>query len=61
MIPKIIHCVWFSGDEKPQMIKDCLATWKIVMPDYEIREWGMDDIKDINSSFLEKRLAVLNN
>lgn len=57
-IPKVIHCVWLSGDEKPQMVKDCLATWKSVMPDYEIREWGMDDVKDIDSSFLQKTLAA---
>lgn len=57
-IPKVIHCVWLSGDEKPQMIKDCLATWKSVMPDYEIREWRMDDVKDIDSSFLQKTLAA---
>ncbi len=57
-IPKVIHCVWLSGDEKPQMVKDCLATWKNVMPDYEIREWGMDDVKDIDSPFLKKTIAA---
>lgn len=57
-IPKVIHCVWLSGEEKPQMVKDCLATWKNVMPDYEIREWRMDDVKDIDSSFLQKTIAA---
>ena len=57
-IPKVIHCVWLSGEEKPQLAKDCLATWKNIMPDYEIREWGMNDVKDIDSSFLQKTIAA---
>lgn len=57
-IPKLIHCVWLSGDEKPQMIKDCLASWKCVMPDYEIKEWSMDDVKDIDSSFLQGAISA---
>lgn len=52
IIPKIIHYVWLSGEEKPQMIQDCIASWKSTMPDFEIKEWGMADIKDIDSSFL---------
>lgn len=57
-IPKVIHCVWLSGDEKPQMIKDCLASWKNVMPDYEIREWGMADVQSIESEFLHGAIAA---
>jgi hypothetical protein len=56
-IPKVIHCVWLSGDEKPRLIKDCLDSWKRVMPDYEIREWGMADVKDIESKFLHGAIA----
>lgn len=58
MIPKIIHYVWLSGDEKPQLIKDCIESWKRVMPDYEIREWTMSDIMDIQSDFLKGALAA---
>lgn len=25
MIPKIIHYTWFSGDEMPKIVKDCMA------------------------------------
>ena len=57
-IPKVIHCVWLSGDEKPQLIKDCLASWKNVMPDYEIREWGMSDVQSIESEFLHGAIAA---
>lgn len=53
IIPKIIHCVWLSGDEKPPLIQECLSSWKKIMPDYEIHEWGMKDVAHINSSFLK--------
>jgi hypothetical protein len=57
-IPKVIHCVWLSGDKKPRLIQDCLDSWKRVMPDYEIREWGMADVEKINSRFLHGAIAV---
>ena len=58
MIPKIIHYTWFSGEEMPQIVKDCIATWKRFMPDYEYRLWDMNAIKDINSVFLKEALAA---
>lgn len=57
MIPKIIHCVWLSGDEKPQIILDCLKSWHQVMPDYEIKEWGMPAVLNIKSDFLHGAIA----
>jgi len=50
-IPKIIHYCWLTDDEsrpKPQIVTDCINSWKEVMPDYEIRCWGMSDF-DIDS------------
>lgn len=58
MIPKIIHYTWFSGEEMPQVVKDCMASWKRFMPDYEYRLWDMDAIKDINSTFLKEALTA---
>lgn len=43
MIPKVIHCVWLSGDEKPDLIRKCMASWTRVLPDYKIREWSAKD------------------
>lgn len=48
MIPKIIHYTWFSGEPLPPFLKNCMETWRKVMPDYEIREWGPDSF-DFNS------------
>ena len=58
MIPKIIHYTWFSGEEMPPIIKECIASWKTFMPDYEYRLWDMDSIRDIDSIYLKEALAV---
>lgn len=41
MIPKIIHCFWFSGEEKPALMRKCLASWARFAPTFEIREWNI--------------------
>ena len=46
-IPKrIIYC-WFGGKEKPDNIKNCIATWKEHMPDWEYLEINESNF-DIN-------------
>lgn len=48
MIPKIIHCIWLSGDAKNKTYQECIETWKKVMPDYEIKEWSLKNLpKDV--------------
>ena len=39
-IPKIVHYCWFGNGEKPQDVKECIASWKAQMPDYEFMEWN---------------------
>lgn len=39
MIPKIIHYCWLSNDPQPKMIRQCIASWRKHLPDYEIRLW----------------------
>ena len=57
MIPKTIHVIWLSGDEKPSMIQKCMASWPRVLPDYEIREWSAADF-DFDSMPLFVQQAV---
>lgn len=49
-IPKIIHYCWFSGRPLTPFAKRCIRSWKKVMPDYELRLWTSEDIKDIIQS-----------
>ena len=47
-IPKIIHYCWFSEEEKPLKIRRCMASWKKILYDYEIRCWDGNSF-DFNS------------
>lgn len=58
MIPKIIHYTWFSGEEMPQRIQDCIESWKKLLPDYKLRLWDMAAIAGIDSVFLKEVLSV---
>ena len=40
MIPHIIHYFWFGNNEKPNIIKKCITSWKKYHPDWEIIEWN---------------------
>ena len=48
MIPKKIHYVWLGKGEMTPFIKDCINSWKTIMPDYEIKCWDEDSF-DLNS------------
>lgn len=58
MIPKIIHYIWFSGEEKPELIKRCVDSWKKVLVDYEIKEWTLKDVEQIrkDNKYLDQAL-----
>lgn len=50
MIPKKIHWCWLSGEPIPPFLENCMATWKKVMPEYEVKLWTKVlpwDIKDV--------------
>ena len=48
LIPKKIHYFWFGHGEKNDLIRQCMATWKKYMPDWEIIEWNESNC-DINA------------
>lgn len=54
MIPKIIHLCWLSGDPYPQLIQDCLNSWRDKLHDYKIMLWDSRSI-DINSNIWLKQ------
>lgn len=47
LIPKKIHYCWFSGKPMPDFLKQCMETWKIFCPDYELICWNEENY-DIN-------------
>lgn len=40
MIPKVIHYCWFGKNDKPKSVLKYIATWKAILPDFEIKEWN---------------------
>lgn len=39
MIPKILHYIWFGGQQLTPLEEECLASWKNAMPDWTIMRW----------------------
>lgn len=58
MIPKIIHLCWFSGDEYPENIKQCINSWKKVLPDYKIKIWNKENALAIGIPFINEAISV---
>ena len=42
-IPKIIHYCWFGKNEKSDLAKKCIDSWKKKCPDYQIIEWNEEN------------------
>jgi len=40
MIPKIIHYCWFGPKPFPGLVKKCMETWKVHLPEYELMLWN---------------------
>ncbi|WP_259705680.1 glycosyltransferase family 32 protein [Weissella confusa] len=66
MIPKIIHYVWFGGNEKPKSVLNDIETWRTNLPDYEICEWNElnyelteNSPKYVQQAFKEKSWAFV--
>lgn len=53
-IPKIIHYCWFGHNEKSELIKHCIASWRKYCPDWEIIEWNESNC-DVNFCSYSKR------
>lgn len=53
MIPKTIHYCWFGGAKKSNLAERCIASWRRVMPDWDIREWSEDSF-DIGQNWYAK-------
>lgn len=54
MIPKIIHYVWVGDQPKPDSVIKCIQNWRQYLPDYKIIEWGNDDLRKINNTYVNE-------
>ncbi len=51
MIPKIIHICWFGKNDYSALAKQCLASFKEHLPDYELMIWNEDNFDIEKFSF----------
>lgn len=56
MIPKIIHLTWFSGEDFPSQIQECIDSWKKILPDFEIKLWTMEMARSLNIPYVNEAL-----
>ena len=55
MIPKIIHFCWISENASyPDIVVDCINSWKKILPDYEIKEWNQNNFDMNICSFVKE-------
>ena len=55
-IPKIIHLTWFSGEEIPSKLQQCIESWKKLLPDFKIKLWTMEMARELNIQFVNEAL-----
>lgn len=60
LIPRLIHCIWFSKEPMPKLYLKCLESWRKYAKDYEIRIWDLDNYKPDHCLFFEQAIAHKN-
>lgn len=64
MIPKKIHYCWFGGRPLTEEVKTYIETWKLNLPDYEIKQWDetnfdVDSYLYTRQAYFAKRFAFV--
>lgn len=58
MIPKTIYYTWINEKPLPEQFEKYLKSWSDVMPDYEIKQISLDNIK--RGEFVDKAISIKN-
>jgi mannosyltransferase OCH1-like enzyme len=56
-IPKIVHYCWFGGQPHNALIQNCIESWKVHLPEYEIIEWNEEN-SILDCEFARKALEL---
>lgn len=51
---KIIHYCWFGPRPLSRLAKKCMASWKIFLPDYEVKLWNEDNFDFNQNKFVKE-------
>ena len=58
MIPKILNYVWLGDRPLPEKDSVFVKGWEKACPGWEIRHWGLDDLKEIDNVFVRETIAA---
>ncbi len=64
MIPKVIHYCWFGKGKMNALSEKCMESWKIFLPDYEIKLWNEENFdlesnRYVKEAYLSKKYAFV--
>lgn len=64
MIPKKIHYCWYGGGPQSDLIQKCIASWKKILPNYEIICWDesntpFDSIPVLKTMYKNKKWSFI--
>lgn len=57
-IPKIIHYCWFGRNPEPELMKQCIESWKKHLPDYKLMLWDEDSFDVSSNKFTHEAYAA---
>lgn len=59
-IPKLIHYCWFGEEEKPELVKNCIKSWKKHLPDYQLMEWNENNFNIYCNRYVQEAYETKN-
>lgn len=54
LIPHIIHFAWFSENPKPELVKNCISSWRKYSPGWLIIQWTIEMIYPFENDFIKE-------
>lgn len=57
MIPRKIHFIWVGNAPKPDLVLQCMESWRKFLPGYELVEWGNCEFQAIKNIYAEQAFA----
>lgn len=55
MIPRRIHYCWFGRGEKGALADRCMASWRDMLPEFEVMEWNETN-SDLSSDYAQQAM-----
>ena len=54
LIPKVIHYCWFGNGQMTEKERRCIASWKKICPDYEIKCWNEENYDMSKNQYMQQ-------